>query len=94
MKLIQKDRELLLSWGHDEKEIQQIEEATKSTKTSYTFGGVPISREEVICLLGRETYLSGLSRSAFHFTAVQYTDDGRSVYFDSSRLFKGGNRHD
>lgn len=90
MKLTPKDRELLLSWGHDEKDLQQIEEATHSAKTSYELDGAPIKRDEAIRLLGRETYLSGLSRSAFHATAARWTDDGREVYFDSSRLLRGG----
>jgi hypothetical protein len=88
VKLTPEDRELLLSWGHDEKDIQQIEEATHSNKTSYDLDGTPIGREEAIRLLGRKEYLSGISRSAFHGTSVRWTDDGKEVFFDSSRLFR------
>ena len=47
-----------------------------------------ISRTMAIRLLGRNAWLNGLSRSAFHQTAVRDVDEGRYVYFDSSELFK------
>ena len=48
-----------------------------------------ISRKEAIELLGRETWLSGLDRSAFHWSAMRQTKDDKGyVYFDSSKLFK------
>jgi len=88
MKLTEKDKDLLSSWGYTERDFPQIEEATYSTKTKYELEGKPIDREEAIRLLGRLTYLSGISRSAFHWSAARETDDGRVVLFDSSRLFK------
>lgn len=88
MKLTPEDRELLRSWGHDDRDIQQIEEATHSNKTRYDLDSTPISREDAIRLLGRKEYLSGISRSAFHGTSARWTDDGKEVYFDSSRLFQ------
>ena len=48
-----------------------------------------ISRETAIRRLGRETWLSGLVRSAFHWTATRQTADGKNyIMFDSRRLFK------
>ena len=47
--------------------------------------------EHCLCIeiLGREAYLSGTSRSAFHWSCVRETDKiGVLIYFDSSRLFK------
>lgn len=88
MKLTSADMALLLEWGHPESDFQQIEEAFKKSKTKYKFGDKPISREEAISLLGREQYLSGISRSAFHYTAARETPDGQFVYFDSSNLFR------
>lgn len=57
--------------------------------TTYELDGEAISREQAIAILGRETYLSGISRSAFHYTTARKTDDGRTVYFDSTKLFRG-----
>lgn len=88
MKLTEKDKELLLKWGHSERDFAQIEEATR--RTTYRYCGKEIEREKAIYLLGDEQYLSGISRSAFHFSATQETRDGHIVYFDSIRLFKAG----
>lgn len=48
-----------------------------------------ISKTEAIRRLGREGWLAGLVRSAFHMTAMRQTvDDKNYVCFDSHRLFK------
>lgn len=88
MELTEKDKAMLREWGHPESDFRQIEEAFKKSKTKYELGDKPISREEAISLLGREQYLSGIARSAFHYTAVRETPDGKFVYFDSSNLFR------
>lgn len=88
MKLTKENKELLKSWGHPETDFEQIEEATKKTiyKINYE---EKISRDKAIELLGRRTYLSGISRSAFHFTACRQVEGTNDVVsFDSSKLFK------
>ena len=88
MKLTNEDKALLLDWGYTEKDFAQIEEAFKKSKTTYTLGSQRIVREKAIAVLGRRNYLSGIARSAFHYTAARETADGQFVYFDSSKLFK------
>ena len=88
MKLTADDKKMLQEWGHPERDFQQIEKAFQKSKTKYKLGSMPISREEAISLLGQKQYLSGITRSAFHYTAVGETPDGRFVYFDSSNLFR------
>lgn len=90
MKLTQEDKAILLDMGHPESDFSQIEEATR--KTTYEYCDREISRGEAISLLGRRTYLAGIARSAFHWSAVQYTPEEKPVYFDSSSLFKAGRR--
>ena len=81
MILTNEDKELLLSWGHTEKDFGQIEEAM--SKTIYEDeNGKRISRKQVLDNMSRAEWLSGISRSAFHFTAMR-----SGVLFDSSRLF-------
>lgn len=88
MKLTDEDKTLLIKWGHSERDIAQIEEATAVTAYRINYGK-RISRDKAIELLGRERYLSGISRSAFHFSASRdIGDSGDVVHFDSSRLFK------
>ncbi|AMN31045.1 hypothetical protein BFS06_14595 [Clostridium perfringens] len=86
MKLKNDDKELLKTWGYCDKDIQQIEEATK--KTIYIFGDKKISTKKAIEILGKEEYLSGISRSAFHFTSARSNKEGDTVFFDSSKLFE------
>lgn len=88
MKLTESDRQVLKEWGYSDADICQIEEATENT--IYRLNYVErISAKEAIRLLGRNDYLSGISRSSFHFTAsreIENTDD--AVSFDSTVLFK------
>ena len=81
MKLSKKDKEYLISIGVPETNFLQIEEAMSCTK--YEVNGKKISRKAAIEYLGKETYLSGINRSAFHWTAMR-----EGVYFDSSALFR------
>lgn len=90
MKLTKADKALLLDMGHPESDFRQIEEATR--RTVYEYDGRQIGREEAITLLGRRSYLAGIARSAFHWSATQHTSEEKPVYFDSSRLFKAGRR--
>lgn len=87
MKLTKLDKEYLKDLGVSEEDFRQIEEAT--TKTKYELDNKNISRTRAIEILGREIYLSGITRSAFHWSAVRYSLDGNTtIYFDSSKLFQ------
>ncbi len=87
MKLTNEMKEILLNWGYLQEDLEQIERATD--KTIYTYKNKRIGQQEAINLLGIEAFLSGISRSAFHFTASREVGKtGKFISFDSSRLFK------
>lgn len=88
MKLIESDKEILKQWGYGDEDITQIEKAT--TKTVYKVNyREKISCDKAVELLGREAYLSGISRSAFHWSASRNIGDSNDVVsFDSSKLFE------
>ena len=86
MKLSTSDRKMLKSWGHTAKDLNQIEVAT--SLTAYEYKGKLVCDVKARELLGDEGYLSGISRSAFHYSASRQTPDGEEVSFDSSALFK------
>lgn len=86
--LTENDKEILRSWGHDESDISQIERVAGKRFTKYSREGRQITREKAIEILGRRSYLAGLSRSAFHYTASQVAEGGEIVLFDSSAFFK------
>lgn len=96
MKLTKKDKDYILNhvYGGIEpafnEDIQQIEEAAEKTTYSFYKGEeeIPLSRPQVIKKIGRSGWLSGICRSAFHFTACRVADDGTEIIFDSSGLFK------
>ena len=88
MELAKEDRAFLASLGYEERDLPQIEDALHASRTTYSLDGEPITRAQALHLLGRESYLAGISRSAFHFTAVQSTENGKTVGFDSYKLFQ------
>lgn len=87
MKITKEEKMYLERCGYSKKDLAQIREATRRDKTTYEMDGNLISREEAIARLGRLVYLSGVARSAFHFTAMRIAEDGKVIRFDSSRLF-------
>jgi hypothetical protein len=88
MKLTKMDKQILSDFGFPNEDFQQIEKATSKKYTTYELDGEFISLEEALQLMDRTEYLSGLGRSAFHWSAARETIDGRTIYFDSSKLFK------
>ena len=92
MRLTEDDKKLLKSWGHPDRDMEQIEEAIR--KTVYTIyrtdsgKGKRISAKAALEILGRRAFLSGISRSAFHYTALRKNDDHVEVHFNSKKLFE------
>lgn len=94
MKLTNKDKKYLLSIGYAESDFKQIENIAKYTKYEMFSKEdesivTTITQKKTIELLGRNTFLSGLGRTAFHQSAVRYNNEGTIyVVFDSSKFFK------
>lgn len=92
MKLTPEDIKHLLNIGYLKSDIPQIEEAIHiSTYTLIDSDDNDLGRlsvEEAIEVLGRKSFIFGIARSAFHWSACRKTDDGKYVYFNSSALFK------
>jgi len=88
MKLTNEDKDYLLDIGYLHKDFPQIERA--GALTIYYHLGYRIGRDKVIELIGREAFLSGLARSAFHWSAVQGSAEIGYIYYNSHRLFEGG----
>ena len=88
MKLTNEDKTYLKELGYPETDFAQIEEAIGKTVYTLNFKK-QITLEKALELLGRQTFLSGISRSAFHLSAVrQIGDTDVTVDFNSSKLFK------
>lgn len=84
------DRLALQGKGFSAKDIGEIDFVARRTKYYLLLGGDArkrISMTEAIDVLGRERWLSGLSRSTFHWTSVRSSDDGEEVLFDSTEAY-------
>lgn len=79
MKLTAEDESVLLEIGNLKQDIPQLREAARKAKIEYQ--NSYISHERAVELLGRRTYLTGISRCAFHASAVRETPTGETVYF-------------
>lgn len=95
MKLTKQDKELLVRWGERPDDIAQIGRASKSNilelklKDLETDKEKKIGQREAIKILGRETFLSGLSRAAFHWSSSRKSEDEKfGVSFYCGKLFK------
>ena len=73
-------KEILKNMGYSIADISRIQYAIGKTK--YTINDKCIPVEKVIEILGRQEFLSGISRSVFHWTAVR-----GDIMFDSSMIF-------
>jgi len=87
MFLTEQDKEILLNQGYLDKDMDQIDRAV--ALTDFEIEGEPIDLISLLKVMDRKEFISGMGRSAFHESAVRDTKDGRNVYFDSSKLFKG-----
>lgn len=110
MKLTNEDKKQLKENGYTENDFPQIERAMQKSITTYkvfnlkTEKSEKISREQAIKILGRDVWLSGIARSAFHWDTSRDNMRGyfkpntadyvitqqptHIVHFDSSKLFK------
>ena len=92
MILTKEDKKLLKSWGFKTGDFKQIE--VVSTCCLYSIFTEGMKKDKLICAeealeaLGRKDFLSGLCRSAFHWSSTRITEDGKtSVSFDASPYF-------
>jgi hypothetical protein len=92
MKLSASDKKVLLQFGYCEQDLAQIEEAIE--KTEYILcdrngnGEKKISPLEAQKRLSQKSFLSGLSRSAFHASAAREYGKRKTIFFDSRALWK------
>ena len=86
MFLEESDKKYFKEVGYTNKDINQIERAV--AVTDFEVDDKPMDLVSVLRIMDRKEFLSGMGRSAFHWTAMRTAVDGRKVYFDSSKLFK------
>lgn len=88
--LTDSDLKFLKSIGHLEEDFNQLEDAANECKYELWKKDYPSkerSRKQIIKILGRKKWLTGLSRAAFHATAVREKGNIQ-VYFNLNEWWK------
>jgi hypothetical protein len=94
MKTLSKEhQEIILNFGYPKRDLKQIENALSKTDfelyhTEDDAKDEKLTIDQAVEILGEELFLSGICRSAFHWSATRQNAKGQNVYFNSSRLFK------
>lgn len=92
MKLTKEDIKHLLNAGYLKSDIPQIEKAISiSTYTLIDSDDKNLgclSANQAVEKLGRKSFISGIARSAFHWSSCREISDGYAIHFNSSALFR------
>ena len=98
MKLTNKDKNYLISIGYDSDDFTQIEETKfiyKLLGEKYSF---KLNQKEVLEILDREIFISGIGRATLHGSAVCYKTNSQgnkvTIYFEKKNLKKVEKRLD
>lgn len=83
MKLTKADKEYFIDAGYLEEDLEQIEYCMNKCKYELE-DGKKVSRKYVLENMDRREWLSGIGRSAFHWSAARETYNGYIVLFDRS----------
>lgn len=94
MTLTNKDKKYLLSVGYLNKDLIAIKDVTKNIKYSFIFISgrkkqyIKLNQKQVIGMLGREAFLSGIGRAVFHNSAVCTPESLPNVriYFEKKKF--------
>ena len=89
MKLTNKDKHYLLSIGYNIDDFTAIEDATKNIKYTSCSNEqeIKLNQKQVIAMLGKETFLSGIGRATFHGSAVRTSEllPNVTIYFERKK---------
>lgn len=91
MKLTETDKQKLREWCYPEEAMERIQEAVTRCKfedisDNRCFPRKPLNLKQVLEILEREDFLSGIARAACHATAVRY-GKGKAIYFNNFDMF-------
>lgn len=87
MKLSESDKSYFKKCGYLDQDIPQIEKAIEVMQYEDE-NDKKVSRKYVLDNMDRETWLSGIGRAAFHWSAARETKGGKTIFFDARKLFK------
>ena len=80
MKLTNKDKDYFLSLGYKNEDLAVIENTSISYELVINDVSIKISQKEIVKILGRNNFLSGIGRATFHASAMRHIESIPNVF--------------
>lgn len=87
MKLTNKDKNYLLSVGYIDEDFAVIENTSIRYELIINDVSIKINQKEIVKILGRNNFLTGIGRATFHNSAMRHIESIPNVfvYFEKIR---------
>ena len=86
MKLTNKDKNYLISIGYTNEDFAVIENASISYELFINDISIKINQKEIVKILGRNNFLSGIGRATFHASAIRHIESKPNVFVYFARV--------
>lgn len=86
MKLTNKDKDYLISIGYINEDFAVIENASIRFELIINDVSIKISQKEVVKILGRNNFLTGIGRATFHSSAMRHIESIPNVFVYFSKV--------
>jgi ABC-type branched-subunit amino acid transport system ATPase component len=86
MKLTNKDKNYLLSIGYKNVDMAVIENTSIHYELIINDVSIKISQREIVKILGRNNFLSGIGRATFHASAMRHIESVPNVFVYFSKV--------
>ena len=80
MKLTNKDKNYLISIGYIDEDFPVIENTSINYELIINDVSIKISQKEIVKILGRNNFLSGVGRATFHSSAMRHIESIPNVF--------------
>ena len=86
MKLTNKDKNYFLSIGYIDDDFAVIENTQIRCELVINDISIKISKKEIVKILGRNNFLSGIGRATFHNSALRHIESIPNVFVYFSKI--------
>lgn len=86
MKLTNKDKDYLLSIGYLNEDFPVIENTSISYELIINDVSIKINQREIVKILGRNNFLTGIGRATFHASAMRHIESIPNVFVYFSKV--------
>ena len=80
MKLTNKDKDYFLTIGYKNEDLAVIENTSISYELVINDVSIKINQKEIVKILGRNNFLSGIGRATFHASAMRHIESIPNVF--------------